>query len=90
MNFGSKQSPCSHMKTLLSALADDSLTGLARWYAENHARSCPGCSSALGNLKVLRERVRALGVPSPESLRLPAERWDAIEAAWDELESSGT
>lgn len=82
--------PCPHMKTLLSALADSSLTGLARWYAENHARSCPGCSRALGDLKVLRERVRALGVPSTESLKMPVERWEAIEAAWDELESSGT
>jgi hypothetical protein len=80
------EKPCSHMTTLLSTLADGTLTGLARWYAENHSRRCPGCQNALGSLKTVRERVRALGVPQAETLQLPHERWAKIEAAWDAIE----
>ena len=75
--------PCSHMKTLLSALADGSLTGLARWFTENHAKGCPGCGHTLANLQTLRERVRTLGVPEGAELRLPEDRWAQIEAAWE-------
>ena len=82
--------PCPHMKTLLSALADGSLTGLARWYAENHARRCPGCGSALGGLRTIRERIRTLGVPTGESLRLSGEHWEAIEAAWEQVDGHET
>jgi hypothetical protein len=83
--------PCPHMKTLLSALADGSLSGLARWYAENHAQRCPGCGSALTDLKTIRERLRTLGVPPVEgSLGLSEEHWSKLEAAWDKLDHPGT
>ena len=82
--------PCSHMKTLLSAMADNSLTGLALWYAENHARRCPSCSSALSDLQTLRKRIRTLGVPEGEPLRLSEERWTKIAAAWEDVEQPGT
>jgi hypothetical protein len=82
--------PCPHMKTLLSALADGSLVGLARWYAENHAQRCPGCGSALMDLKTIRERIRTLGVPDRDSLSLSEERWGRLQAAWEELDQSGT
>lgn len=82
--------PCPHMKTLLSALADNSLTGIARWYAQNHAQHCPGCAQALSDLTTLRSRIRALGVPSGEALSLSEERWVQLEAAWEEIEQKGT
>lgn len=82
--------PCPHMKTLLSALIDGSLTGVARWYTQNHAKRCPGCSSALGDLETVRDRIRTLGVPSGESLRLSGEHWSRLEAAWEEVDKTGT
>lgn len=81
--------PCPHMKTLLSALADDSLTGIARWFARNHTRGCPRCAQTLASIKTLRERVRTLGVPERETLRLPEDRWATIEAAWQETDQQG-
>ena len=78
--------PCPHMKTLLSALADGSLTGLAHWYAAHHAQRCPGCSQALSDLQTVRERIRALGVPQSEALQLSEERWKGLEAAWDQVD----
>lgn len=78
--------PCTHMKTLLSALADGSLTGIAHWFALNHAKGCPGCAHTLANLQVLRERIRTLGVPVPTSIRLPEDRWAKIEAAWQQTD----
>lgn len=86
MKRGTDERPCPHMKTLLSALADGSLTGLARWYAEHHAQRCPGCGSSLVNLKTVRERIRTLGVPDGDTLQLSEDRWAAIEAAWDAQE----
>lgn len=76
------------MKTLLSALADDSLTGIARWFAQNHTKGCPGCAHTLASLKTLRERVRTLGVPETETLRLPQGRWAEIEVAWQETDQA--
>ena len=87
MKHSTDERPCPHMKTLLSALADGSLTGIARWYTEHHAQRCPGCGSSLGNLKTVRERIRTLGVPDGDTLQLSEDRWAAIEAAWDEQEN---
>lgn len=78
--------PCPHMTTLLSSLVDGSLNGLARWYTENHARRCPGCGSALSDLKTLRERIRTLGMPAGETLTLSGEQWARLEATWDEMD----
>jgi hypothetical protein len=39
---------------------------------------------------MVRERVRALGVPSSEALQLSQERWDSIEAAWVEVDQAET
>lgn len=85
-----RMTPCPHMKTLLSALSDGSLTGLARWYAENHARRCPGCSSALSGLQTIRERIHTLGVSTGEPLCLSDERWNKIEVAWEQVERKET
>lgn len=79
--------PCPHMKTLLSALADGTLSGIARWYAENHAVRCPRCGEALASLRVLRDRLRTLGVPGGDTLS--AERVATLEAALDRIDTGG-
>lgn len=92
--------PCPHMTTLISALSDGSLRGLARWYAEQHARGCPRCAAALDALRQQRQRLRALGMPapteadtattapSPHALALSPERRAALEAAWAGLDEN--
>lgn len=80
--------PCPHMKTLLSMLADGTLTGIARWYAENHAGRCPRCGEALASLRVLRDRLLALGIP--ETRTLTAERFASLQAALDRIDAGGS
>ena len=87
--------PCPHLQTLISALSDGSLGGIARWYATQHAKGCPRCASALVALRAQRERLRALGLPPPadvEAVPAPAlspERRAALEAAWSRLDETG-
>jgi hypothetical protein len=80
--------PCSHMKLLLSSLADGTLTGMVRWFAEQHARGCEHCGQTLENLLILRSRLRAINsFPKKEdSLALTAERRAALEATWKEMD----
>lgn len=81
------------MKTLLSALADGTLTGIARWYATNHARNCPGCGAALASLQTLRDRLRTLGVPAEVNneppLTLTPERRARLNALLDTVDQQG-
>lgn len=89
--------PCPQMKGLLSALADGTLTGIPRWYAEHHVKGCPHCTKTLASLHVLRDRVRALGVPVLEEsageaaasrvTAIPAERRVSLESALADAES---
>ncbi|GAB4458827.1 MAG: hypothetical protein OHK0029_20560 [Armatimonadaceae bacterium] len=80
--------PCPHMKTLISGLADDSLTGMMRWFTEMHAKGCGPCGSAVAQLKGLRMRLRGLNAPCEGSkkLALSEERRAAIEAAWQRMD----
>jgi anti-sigma factor RsiW len=80
------------MKTLLSALSDGTLAGLARWYTEQHVKGCPGCAAGLKALRGLRDRLRALASgggaatmvePQPA---LPGERRAAVLRAWADAE----
>lgn len=87
--------PCPHLRTLISALSDGSLSGIARWYATQHAKGCPRCAAALVALRAQRERLRALGLPShdapaaPPAPALSPERRAALEAAWSRLDEIG-
>jgi hypothetical protein len=78
------------MKILLSALADNTLTGLARWYAEKHVLRCNRCTHALADLRVLLTRLQQLGhTESPaeaENIVLTAARRAAMESAWQALD----
>lgn len=82
--------PCPHMKILLSALADDTLTGVMRWFTEQHARGCTRCGSAVVHLRELRTQLRTLNTSSPIAgeLRLSEERLTAVEVAWNRIDSN--
>lgn len=74
------------MKTLLSGLADGTLSGLARRYAEWHVGGCPGCAAGLRALRALRTRLHALSARPLDTTSLPDERRAAVQKAWAEAE----
>ena len=80
--------PCRHMAQWVNALADGSLTGVARWYTQLHVAGCKHCQSALVALQRLRSHLQALREPetSPPPTTLSPQRRDAVEAAFDALE----
>jgi anti-sigma factor RsiW len=80
--------PCPQMKSLLSSLADGTLRGLLRRYADAHLARCEHCQSALRGLERLRVRLHLLTVAPPASELLPEltpERRAAVEAAWEQM-----
>ena len=78
--------PCPHMRTLVSAFADDALTGLARWYTRQHLASCPRCQQGLATIREMQARLTELDLDAetPEARRA---RWEKIEAALRDAES---
>jgi anti-sigma factor RsiW len=80
--------PCFFMKTLLSAVCDNALDGLARRFTEWHVAHCPRCAVALAALRALHARLRALASSEPASAdaRLAPVRWARLEAAWAEAD----
>jgi predicted anti-sigma-YlaC factor YlaD len=83
--------PCRQMRTLLSQMADGTLRGLLRRFAEAHLSRCAHCQSALRGLHRLRERMHRPGAATPAaetapSLALTPERRAAVEAAWARIE----
>ncbi len=81
-------SPCRHMETWIDALADDSLTGFARWYTQIHVAGCRRCRAALQALRTLRERLKSYREASETGLppALSPEKRSALEAALDAVE----
>jgi len=75
--------PCRHMRSLVSALADGALSGLARWYTVHHVAGCPRCSNALAYFQALKSRLHFAPAPSPP---LTPAHWVAVEAAWVEAD----
>jgi predicted anti-sigma-YlaC factor YlaD len=75
--------PCPHMRSLVSALADDALSGLARWYTRQHVAGCPQCRNALTYYVTLKTRLGTIAAPL---VPLPPDRWTAAEAAWEEAD----
>ena len=78
--------PCPHMRSWVSALADGTLRGFARWFTRLHVKGCPHCKEAFQGFQRLRDRLRALAGKSTTE-KMPDERWDAISEAWKEKES---
>lgn len=88
---------CGYMQEMLNGLADGTVTGITRWYAERHVAQCRHCSAALGGLQRLRIRLRTSGaLSSPQSgdtttvsdalKLLSRDRVAALEARWAELD----
>lgn len=76
--------PCPHMKTLLSTVADGTLTGLLLRFTRAHVSACTHCRGALDGLVVLRTRMQALAQNEAQSefLVLTTERRVILEEAW--------
>ena len=75
--------PCRHMRSLVSALADGALSGLARWYTVHHVAGCPQCSRGLAYFQALKSRLHYAPAPAPP---LTPAHWVAVEAAWEEAD----
>ncbi|MDX1933213.1 MAG: hypothetical protein SFU56_11455 [Capsulimonadales bacterium] len=87
------ETPCPHMKGVLSELSDDTASGPKRWYAVQHVAGCPGCSRTLERLRLLRQRLQGLNreaEPSEKEKVMPLspERRAAVEAAWAKLDET--
>ena len=82
--------PCRHMKTLVSAYFDGKLRGLARWYTHLHISGCPRCQAALEALRKLKDRLLQLKAESSgqTGTSLSVDRWNRIEAAWTESDTT--
>jgi hypothetical protein len=83
--------PCPHMRTLISEWMDAKLTGIKRWYTEQHIRGCAQCQASLPFLRSLQVRLRSLTSDKPpkdveDDTRLGPEHWSAVHAAWDVLD----
>ena len=85
MNTLNTLTPCWHMKALLTAKADERLSGLLQHYLNIHLSQCPQCRATLLALEEVRKHLRALRNGSEEEIAtLSTERQQQIEAAWQE------
>ena len=85
-----KIEPCDHMVDNISALADGSLQGIARWYTRFHASYCPRCRKALEALRAITGRLRRLaGFKSGTADSMPVERRESLKSELDRMDSSG-
>jgi len=83
--------PCWHMKTIISALVDNKVTGLIKQYATWHIGHCPHCQAALAALRELHSRLLNIGAkPDGGSTELTSDRMSKLEAAWDKVEREAT
>ena len=92
--------PCPQMRTLLSRLADGSLSsGPLHWYATHHTHGCAKCEAALTSLKAISDRLHTLGLADiaplaaseaafADTLSLSGERWEAVQAAWQAADTT--
>ena len=71
------------MRALLTARADQRLSGLIKSYVELHLSQCAQCRAALESLLALRERLIALR--NTPSTPLSPERQEQINATLSEL-----
>lgn len=75
--------PCAHMRLLVSALADNQLSGLPRLFTTQHVKGCVRCQHGLAVLQAMRHRLERLETPVPP---LSAPRWSLVEAAWEQAD----
>jgi hypothetical protein len=86
-DFSAELKPCRHMRHWVSALADGSLRGFARWYTNLHAAGCPKCREALEALRLLRDRLRSAVISGSAPATLSPERWASLDAALDRVDA---
>ncbi len=75
--------PCAHMRMLVSALADNQLSGLPRLFTTQHIKGCLRCQHGLAVLHAMRARLERLETTVPP---LSAPRWSRVEAAWEQAD----
>jgi len=75
--------PCRHMTRLVSALADNTLAGIMRWFTIQHIAGCPRCRNGLEYFHALRARLAILERENDRKRELTPEQWAAAEAAWE-------
>ncbi len=73
------------MKALLTARADQRLSGLIKSYVELHLAQCAQCRAALESLLALRERLIALRNAPASTGTLSPDRQERVQAAFTEL-----
>lgn len=79
--------PCWYMARWVHALAEDRLTGIARWYLNLHLAGCPKCREALESLRALHQRLRKLDRAWAERpATLSTDRRVDLEAALDAID----
>lgn len=76
--------PCPHMRGLVSQLADNALSGLKKWYTEQHVKGCPQCQMGLATICDVRDRLQALDADA--SAALEPQEWAQVEAGWQSAE----
>ena len=76
--------PCPHMRGLVSQLADDALSGLKKWYTEQHVKGCPQCQTGLDSICEVKGRLQTLDADAPAAL--PPAAWNAVEQEWQAAE----
>lgn len=86
--------PCRHMTGLVSALSDDTLTGIALWFTLRHIAGCRGCRNGLEYFHALRARLadidsKELVELEGTTIEISPEQWLAAEAAWENLDRLG-
>lgn len=79
--------PCPWMRTLVSGLADGSLRGLSRWFAEQHVAACRPCSHAHRALTALRGRLRGLADAPAVNDALDPGRRQTLERRFDAVDA---
>jgi hypothetical protein len=81
--------PCRHYRRWVHALAEDTLTGPARWYIRWHIGYCNQCRAAWKALRNLRLRLRRLADAGslPVQPALSPERRLSLESALNEIET---
>lgn len=67
--------PCAHMEQLLQAAADNSITGIRRWYVLAHAARCFRCGNFLQRMRLTVNALHEAGKP------MDAERIARMKAA---------
>ncbi len=75
--------PCAAMRLLVSALADNQLSGLPRLFTTQHVKGCLRCRHGLAVLRAMRRRLEHLETPAAP---LSAPRWARVEAAWEQAD----